>query len=123
MEIEKRKIGLFLALFVIAGIIFYVTSGGGNNTQNLKKTSQPMLCTNLQCNAEFKITLEEVREASSKMDVMGGGFLCPVCGKESSQIAEKCPYCEHTFIPYPSPGDFRDRCPKCGKSKMEEMRK
>ena len=82
-----------------------------------------MLCTNPQCNAEFEMTLEEIRKASSEMGPMGGGFLCPECSKKSALIAEKCPYCEHTFIPNPSPGDFRDRCPKCGKSKMEEMRK
>lgn len=123
MENKKKKIGLLFLLFVIAGIIFYITSSGGSDTQNLKKTYQAMLCTNPQCKAEYEVTLDEVRRASAEMGAMEGGLLCPKCGKKSTQIAEKCPYCEHVFIPHPRPSDFRDRCPKCGKSPMEERRK
>ena len=123
MDTDKKKIGLLIGLLVAAGVVYYVTSGEATDTQNLKKTSQWLLCVNPKCNAAFEKTLEDVREESETMGAMGGGYLCPECGKKSAQLAEKCPYCGNVFIPRPRPGDFRDRCPKCGKSSMEERRK
>ena len=46
---------------------------------------------------------------------------CPKCQENSVYRAVKCAKCEHVFL-YGKPGDFADRCPECGFSKMEDDR-
>lgn len=51
------------------------------------------------------------------------GVVCPDCGEDGGYRAEKCGKCELIFIRGTAQNDFADRCPECGYSKTERLRK
>lgn len=59
--------------------------------------------------------------------MLGPGFErpkeCKFCNQKTAFIAEKCMNCEHVFIPNYTSEDYPDRCPQCGYSYYEELRK
>jgi len=48
---------------------------------------------------------------------------CPKCGKATLRSAMKCQKCGEVFVPFDERGMFDDKCPKCGFSAAEELRK
>ncbi len=50
------------------------------------------------------------------------GIVCPKCGQKDAYRAEKCGKCGFVFERVVT-NDVADRCPKCGYSAMEELRK
>lgn len=88
-----------------------------------------MKCNNPQCKAEYEMSLKGYYKSIQKrMDLrslMTPALICKKCGKPSIYKAYKCgnPGCGIVFLSNSVPNDFADRCPKCGRSETEEMRK
>jgi hypothetical protein len=51
------------------------------------------------------------------------GIVCAKCSEASGYRAVKCEKCELIFIRGTVPHDYADRCPECGHSKTEVLRK
>jgi hypothetical protein len=135
MEESTKKplmLGIIVVCLVGAGAITWKWSTGGDSSgiQGLDPTKMTwVLCRNEACAAEYQMSEkdyymridEERMKDPSKLATPG--LICKDCGKDSLFEAEKCqnPECgvvfETAFIPK---GEFGDKCPKCGYSKLEE---
>ena len=89
-------------------------------------------CNNKACNGEYKMSKREYYRqlaANVNPNPMATGptaVTCEKCNKPSLFAAVKCPNpgCGVVFIEGSSgPGDFGDRCPKCGQSEVQETMK
>lgn len=84
-------------------------------------------CRNSQCEAEYQITKMDyfrwVEKYNDPREPAAPPLICKECGEKSVRIATKCEKCELVFERGTIPGDFEDRCPVCGYSKEEELRK
>ncbi len=131
MDEDKKKkimIGIIVGCIVLAVIINVVPRLGKSRSRG-PTGPITMLCINNQCNADFELSQEEMRE---QMNRMGGGgpmmmmstprFVCPECNQQSAYRAMVCEQCDSMFISTPQSEDFYDRCPECGFSKTEERR-
>jgi ribosomal protein L40E len=134
MEDSRRKqvlIGIIVACLVLAGVVTYMTSRGGNSgLEAFKGQSQWVKCANQNCGAAYELDkkkyIELVQEETRRnVDATGPvAIVCETCGEQSAFRAEKCEKCgEVFFYGAAGPSDFSDRCPKCGYSAMEEERK
>jgi hypothetical protein len=54
---------------------------------------------------------------------MGWPFTCPSCGQDAFYFASKCPRCEEIFFEFDEQGNYSDKCPKCGYSASEEIKR
>lgn len=130
MEDSKKKpvmIGVIVACLVLAGLVTYISSRGSSGIDAIPQSEMIWLkCNNQDCNAEYQISKRDYYKAREQ-----GQVACKECGKESVFQAEKCEKCGLVFfldIPQggmsvtPGSGDFIDRCPDCGYSKIEEQR-
>jgi hypothetical protein len=87
-----------------------------------------VLCRNDECKAAYQMGLKEYFEyMQANANPMGPvpALTCKKCGKQSVFRAFKCtnPDCGIVFVAGSVPNDFHDRCPKCGHSETEEIRK
>ena len=135
MEESKKKpvmIGAIIACLVLAGVITYKYSIGteGPGTEAFKGQSIWVKCTNPDCGAEYQMnkqvyfdSVEEiVRQSSFSMETPP--LVCKKCGEESIYRAEKCEKCGIIFFRGAAGrGEFADKCPECGYSISEELRK
>jgi len=130
MEESKKKpvmVGIVVGCLVLAGVITLITrSGGSGSTSQFKGQPMWVKCNNPDCGAEYEMDTKEyfdyVREHTRGPSIPP--LPCKQCGEESVFRAVKCEKCGHIFIYGASgAGDFGDRCPECGYSKTEEMRK
>lgn len=86
-------------------------------------------CNNPQCKAEYEMSLKayykSVQKRFDPRTVMTPALICEKCGKPSLYKACKCgnPDCAVVFFCGSVPNDFFDRCPECGRSETEEIRK
>lgn len=86
-------------------------------------------CNNPDCEAEYQTSKRGYFEYAQKhidpMAMVAPPAVCKKCGKESIYRAEKCgnPDCGLVFFRGTVPNDFADRCPECGYSETEEIRK
>ncbi|MCH8119146.1 MAG: hypothetical protein IIC00_05390, partial [Planctomycetes bacterium] len=87
-------------------------------------------CNNPNCKAEYQTGLKAYHkymlEHADVMALTAPPLICKECSESSAYRAEKCenPDCRIVFIQGSSgPADFSDRCPKCGRSETEEIRK
>ena len=86
-------------------------------------------CYNKSCSAEYQMGkrayYKYVEEHGNPMAQTVAPLVCESCGSESVFRAEKCQNtnCAIVFFSGEVPNDFSDRCPKCGQSATEEIRK
>ncbi len=134
MEESKRKpimIGVIVVCLAVAGLITYFTYSGGSSGGIEDIPAEEMMwvkCSNKACNAEYQINKRDYYQfLKEHANPLGSAppMACKKCGKESIYAAEKCgnPQCGIVFFENSVPGDFADRCPKCGRSETEEIRK
>jgi len=115
---------LVAAGIVIAVIVLYSQFRPGRTPQVSASHAEglgPVLvrqCTS--CKKVFECSMDEAH-AKGYLDIEGirlvdKGKTCPACGKDTLEIAQKCPRDGTVFIPDLSqgPDSKAARCPKCG---------
>ncbi|MGB9625130.1 MAG: hypothetical protein ACPMAQ_09735 [Phycisphaerae bacterium] len=115
---------LGVAAILAAAIVLYAQFRGGRAPQVSASHAEglgPVLirqCTS--CKKVFECSMDEAR-AKGYLDLEGirlvdMGKKCPACGKDTLEIAQKCPHDGTVFIPDLSqgPDSKAARCPKCG---------
>lgn len=131
MEEGKKKmimIVIIVACIAAAITITVVTrSGGGLETIRRGTAMVWFKCRNPDCEHEWQMDRrdysEYLREQQEPMAMVAPATVCPKCSEKSGYRAEKCENCGLIFERGSVPGDFPDRCPKCGQSKTERLRK
>jgi hypothetical protein len=123
---------IVIAVCLLLAIIIFIKgrSGGSGGLESMKRGELFwVMCNNPKCKATYQIDKvdyhTEIREkirANPTSMMQTPPLTCKKCGENSVYRAFKCPKCEHMFF-YGKTGDFDDRCPKCGFSKMEDDRK
>ena len=136
MEESKKKpimIGVIIVCFLLAGVIAYKYSFStpeGSGTAVFKGQLVWVKCSNTDCEAAYQIdkkgyfdSIEElVRQNPMAMETPP--LVCEKCAQESIYRAEKCEKCGIFFFRGASGrGELSDKCPECGHSPMEELRK
>ncbi len=134
MEESKKKpimIGVIIVCIAVAGIITYSRySGSGGGVDGIPEGEMIWVkCNNPNCKAEYQMSARAYHkymlENANPMAPTAPPLICKECGEPSAYRAEKCenPDCGIVFIQGSSgPGDFADRCPKCGQSATEKSR-
>jgi len=129
-------IGIAIVCIVSAIGITIMRSSGGRGIEDLPRgTMMWVKCANRECGAEYEIDQVDyflfMEEHEGEVEEDGEGeeiaipMVCEKCGKQSVYKAIKCenPECGEVFFAGTVPEDFEDRCPECGFSKIEDMRK
>ena len=84
-------------------------------------------CLDPNCGAEYQMRKRDYFQYlvnhQDPMSIMAPAIVCNRCGNESVYRAEKCAKCGLVFRRSSIPHDFADRCPECGFSSTEDMRK
>jgi hypothetical protein len=125
MEEHLKKqimLGVIGGCLVLAGLITLMTRP--------RKMGIPAKCRDPNCAAEYQITKKDYyvhREKNTELWAMEApGLICKKCGKKSVYEAVKCEKCELVSEVYSVVRNvrrsFRDKCPKCGYSKIKEDR-
>jgi hypothetical protein len=132
MEDSKKKpimIGVIVVCLVVAGLITFARRGGGGSGLDAIPEGKMtwVKCNNPSCKAEYQMSEREYfriqQERLNPMARTAPPIPCEKCGKDSLFRAIKCPYCGVVFFRDSVPNDLFDRCPECGKSETEEIRK
>jgi len=127
MEEAKKKsilIAVIVVCLVLAGLITVVTHSGGSGIPKYFDQELTWLkCSNPQCGATYQISKRDYFKYIEKhQDWRKAGppaLVCKECGKKTVYRAVKCEKCRKIFYWGSVPGDFEDRCPNCGYSKLE----
>jgi hypothetical protein len=134
MDEDKKKpimIGVIVVCFIAAGAIYLKTrpdTGTGDIPDYLAKQEVWLKCRNPDCEHEYQIVKKDyyaqVKEfrAQNPGVVAVPGLTCPNCGEPSCYEATKCEKCGTIFEKGTKRGDYEDRCPKCGYSRIEAIR-
>lgn len=84
-------------------------------------------CTNSECGHEWQMDRKDyfiyLRDHQDPMVLAAPAIECPKCGEASGYRAEKCEKCGTMFLRGSVPHDFADRCPECGHSRTEVLRR
>ena len=133
MEDSKKKktmIIIVVACIALAGVITFMTqSGRDSGLKALEGQIQWVKCANPDCSAAYEMDKKEfheyLRDHINPANPMATPPLpCKECGKESIYKAVKCEKCGDIFFDGTvGANDYSDRCPKCGHSNNEELRK
>jgi len=115
---------------VLAVVIFVISrSGGSGGLADMERGELIWIkCNNPNCGAASQIDKVdyyaqiEDRMRENPMSLQVPALVCQECKENSVYRAVKCPKCGE-MSSYGRPGDFDDRCPKCGFSEMEDKRK
>ncbi len=122
------KIGIIVVCLVLAVvIIFWTWGGGGSSIDDISDDEMTwVICLNKSCNATYEMSLKEYFKFMRNANPMAPApaLTCEKCGEPSVYRAAKCqnPDCGIVFRMNSVPNDHADRCPKCGKSAIEESR-
>ena len=135
MEDSKKKpimIGVIVVCLIVAGLITFARrgSGGGGGLDAIPDDKMTWVkCNNPSCKAEYEMSEKDffkaMEERFQPMARTTPALTCEKCGKDSLFRAIKCenPACGVVFFRDSVPNDLFDRCPKCGQSATEELRK
>lgn len=125
-------IGIAVVCIVLAvGITIMRSSGGGRSIEGLPRGTMIWVkCANPDCGDEYQIDRVDyllfMKEHEDEMDYgdeeVAVPMVCEKCGKRSVYKAIKCEKCGEVFFAGVT-GGFEDKCPECGFSKIEDMRK
>jgi len=124
-------IGIIVVCLVLAVVITVTRLTGGEEGTIDDIPDDVMIwvkCMNPKCNAEYEMSKKEFYQLQSETATDASSntiqmVRCKKCGKESLVKAIKCEKCGKVFVEGVVQNDFTDRCPFCGYSKIEEMRK
>ena len=125
---NRVHITVIIVSVVLAGLIFYMThSASPGGIENLKHGELMwVMCNNPDCGEVYQIDKKdyflqiEERMRVHPMSLQTLPLVCEKCGQESVFRAEKC---GKIFFSGAVSNDFSDRCPECGYSKTEAIRK
>jgi hypothetical protein len=130
MEKNWIQVGLYVSIGVTALLVVGFVAENVGLIGNDSPDARPiwMLCTNPECAESWQLTKDEMEDLFSERDMMMGPGPerpkeCKFCHEKSAFIAEKCQECGNVFVPNYMAEDYPDRCPECGYSYYEEMRK
>ena len=134
MEDSRKKpimIGVIVVCLVVAGLITFARrSGGGGGIDAIPDDKMTWVkCNNPACKAEYQMGerqyFKEIQERLNPLANAAPPLICKKCGEPSVFRAAKCanPDCGVVFFRDSVPNDFPDRCPECGRSETEEIRK
>ena len=134
MEDSKKKpimIGVVVACLVLAGVITFMRSSGSPGGLDKMQRGEMMWvkCNNPDCKSEYQIDKKDyfkyVEEHADPIRMNVPPLVCKDCGEESVFRAIKCEKCELVFFKAAAApgGGITDRCPECGYSKQEELRR
>ena len=133
MEDSKKKpimIGVIVVCIIVAGLITFARRGGGGGIDAIPDDKMTWVkCSNKDCNAEYEMSekayFKAMEERFNPMARTSPPLTCEKCGKDSVYRAVKCanPACGAVFFRDSVPNDHFDRCPECGQSETEEIRK
>jgi DNA-directed RNA polymerase subunit M/transcription elongation factor TFIIS len=132
MEEGKKKaimITIIVASLAAAGIITYLSHGGVPGSLEAIKEGDAMVwmkCRNPKCEHEWEMDARKYfnhLEANRTTGMTIPAVTCPKCGEDSGYIGLKCPKCGAVFEKGSVPDASTDKCPKCGYSEREELRK
>lgn len=135
MEDSKKKpimIGVIVMCLIVAGLITFARrgSGGGGGLDAIPDDKMTWVkCNNPSCKAEYEMSEKDffkaMEERFQPMARTTPALTCEKCGKDSLFRAIKCenPACGVIFFRDSVPNDLFDRCPECGQSATEEIRK
>ena len=126
---QKVKIVFVVACLVFAVAIYWLTKGMSSGPGRTKGTVQ-LLCANEECNAEYELAVQKMRETMVPSGPAAGTpgmgpqmFVCIECGENSAFRAMKCGQCGLVFTEvYDGSQDYADRCPECEYSAIEDRR-
>jgi len=137
MEDSKKKpimIGVIVVCLIVAGLVTFARrGGGGGGIDSIPDDKMTWVkCNNPSCKAEYEKSEKAFYKAQADrinpamMRSQPPALTCEKCGKESLYQAFKCanPSCGIVFIRgIAGQNDHQDRCPQCGQSETEEIRK
>ncbi|MBA7539701.1 hypothetical protein ES705_31982 [subsurface metagenome] len=135
MEESRKKpvmIGVIVVCIIITGLITFARRGGGSGgIDGIPDDEMTWVkCSNPSCKAEYEMSKQryhkEVQERYNRMVQTTPLLTCKQCSKDSLFRAVKCanPSCGIVFIEgIEGRKNPPDRCPDCGKSETEEIRK
>lgn len=125
-------IGIAVVCFVLAGLITFAKfSGHSGGIESIPEGESTWIkCNNPACQAQYQMGLKDYLKIKKERfnpenPFARPGLTCKECGKDSVYEAVKCgnPDCGKVFFKNSVPGDLADRCPGCGKSEMDELRR
>jgi len=126
-------IGVIVVCLAAAAVIIGMQIAGGeqDSIETIPDDATIWVkCINPKCNATYEMSKKEfyqyLRDHEEDAPTGDGAIQlarCKECGKESLMRAVKCEKCGEVFIENSVPGKLPDTCPKCGYSKIAEMRK
>jgi hypothetical protein len=133
------KIGLIVSVcLLVIGAIFMTRGGSGGGTL-VVSNNVGLVCTNPECGHKEAVDrmkfVEMVKQKEKELGItdedlaMGRGrgvgtqipLTCPKCGKDAFVSGNFCDKCQEIFPA--QEGQYRDKCPKCGYSRLEEIQK
>ena len=115
---------------VIAYKFIFNPSGSGSGIDSIPTGETTWVkCANKECAVESQMGLQAyykaVQDRMQPNSMTTPPLICNTCSEPSVYKAEKCqnPDCGIVFFSGAVPSDFQDRCPECGMSATEEIRK
>ena len=133
MKESKKKLIMIIvvvAFFGLAGAITFITQSRGDNGLNaFKGQSMWVKCSNPDCGVAYEMDKKEfyeyIRGNRDRQNILKMPALpCNECGEKSVYKAVKCEKCGKVFfVGAAGANDYNDRCPDCGYSNIEELRK
>jgi len=136
MEESKKKVimtGIIVVCFGLAAVMAYkytIKPKLGGGTGEFKGQLMWVKCGNPDCETEYQMDKEGYFDALAELrrknpvQLQVSPLVCEKCGEESVYRAEKCGKCGVVFFRGAAGrGEFSDKCPECGYSKQEEVRK
>jgi hypothetical protein len=135
MEFDSRNklvIVASIVCLIAAIVIVFMWLKPENPYKGLEGQSMWLMCRNAECNNTWQMKVDAFlkyeKENMNPNDPISPVFqVCPKCGQKTGSPAIKCPKCETVFFEGSAPaiGEaardiYRDRCPKCGYSQIED---
>lgn len=121
---SRIKLGIAALCFVLAGLVWALTRGSSGSLQDVPEGDLTWtLCLSCGYTEQMPVRnffTEQQQEMLQTHNMMTPPMItCPRCGKKQMVRALKCERCGTIFAVDSVPGDYYDRCPKCGYSALE----
>jgi ribosomal protein L40E len=128
-HLKKRiMLGVIGGCLLLAGLISLMTRPRRMGIPaKFAKEFKWVKCRDPNCAEGYQITKKDyyvhIEKNTELWAMESPGLICKKCGEKSVYEAVKCEKCGSVFEVYSSvPRSFRDKCPKCGYSKIEKDR-